>query len=999
MDKEVENDFEEVQTRKQSFSELVSQFAAEVEEAYTCSHKHPNGIQTLPTNLDKISLFQNTEFIKMLRLYEDESGSGLSEDEPLSPLDFMTDNNTPAKQAENDLAQLKHNQSTDSPSKDMSGDVLNEVTCKDTAITCKKEEPTFKPAEDKTTCQNSDISTEVVPVSSTDKRTSCAPTTENTTCCPPTTENTTYCPATIEKTSYCPATTEKTTYCPATTEKATCCQPATEKSTCCAPSEGLELELQTSFHVWYQTDLSREHAEELLVKQPIGTFYIRGSSKPDHYALSVHISYTAPCVEHYLVQDKNNLLQMENSSAKFPSFVKLLAFFAQSRTYSATTGIPVQLKIPRLISTSGNPTSVYDQIELAPRAHEQAAGITTAVPCKLNNPGTALKVSLAANNDQRFTARRKTHSPPPRASLNINSSQVSARPKSVHVTCTRDQDISMKDLEGNGSAPPKPPKPKHYRHNYNFPHEKDLIYINLDKGCDKMIDVLSPPPQNDLSEGSKRTRTVQFTYDSNNLNTEKQCRRQGPAVFHAPPPPPTYDEDELENMPVFLAPSPPNGPVFIPPSPPNCPPSTDGSDEEYELSSCAGSMYSSKNSVDLGSDSIRLRPSRGPRASVMDKVRSRVFKLDRPGRQSVRAKLCQKLSPHVLRLTDSQDFTFAARVNTFVTFVKQQHQKVPDRLLSQIREFMCTIKHELLSYRADVVEDMVCRAQRKGGPPTKLNDVLEGILVKAVIWPLRSHISKVLHEHDEVEAEKLKNSMTVALSKPHEELGINKDLFCGEEMDWSVPVQCLQDMPNHYSPIKKLERLLASVNSIYTIVRDQNLEHTGVPHTMGADEFLPLFIYVLALSGLHTAGQEVMYMQYLLDPPLLIGEPGYYLTTLASSIILLKSLNFDKPQHILPTVGHLQSMLQIHFTDPDMQEIAYKTLPICQNTTTADLLTTLSSKFRLDNIDNYGLFKVEDGRETLLALTECPQFIKNEWFVESLERDINSYFTFHRINR
>ena len=66
-------------------------------------------------------------------------------------------------------------------------------------------------------------------------------------------------------------------------------------------------------------------------------------------------------------------------------------------------------------------------------------------------------------------------------------------------------------------------------------------------------------------------------------------------------------------------------------------------------------------------------------------------------------------------------------------------------------------------------------------------------------------------------------------------------------------------------------------------------------------------------------GQEVMYMQYLLDPPLLIGEPGYYLTTLASSIILLKSLNFDKPQHILPTVGHLQSMLQIHFTDPDME--------------------------------------------------------------------------------
>ena len=58
-----------------------------------------------------------------------------------------------------------------------------------------------------------------------------------------------------------------------------------------------------------------------------------------------------------------------------------------------------------------------------------------------------------------------------------------------------------------------------------------------------------------------------------------------------------------------------------------------------------------------------------------------------------------------------------------------------------------------------------------GGPQSKINDVLEGILVKAVIWPLRSHVTKVLHEHDELEAEKLKNSMTVALSKPHEELG------------------------------------------------------------------------------------------------------------------------------------------------------------------------------------------------------------------------------------
>ena len=60
-------------------------------------------------------------------------------------------------------------------------------------------------------------------------------------------------------------------------------------------------------------------------------------------------------------------------------------------------------------------------------------------------------------------------------------------------------------------------------YNYFYISNKYDNYIR----CDKMIEVLSPTPQNDLSEGSKRTRTVQFTYDSNNLNSEKHRKRQG----------------------------------------------------------------------------------------------------------------------------------------------------------------------------------------------------------------------------------------------------------------------------------------------------------------------------------------------------------------------------------------------------------------------------------------------------------------------------------------
>ena len=49
--------------------------------------------------------------------------------------------------------------------------------------------------------------------------------------------------------------------------------------------------------------------------------------------------------------------------------------------------------------------------------------------------------------------------------------------------------------------------------------------------------------------------------------------------------------------------------------------------------------------------------------------------------------------------------------------------------------------------------------------------IYAGILVKAVLWPLRDNITKALSDQDKFEAEKLKSSMTLALSKPLLELG------------------------------------------------------------------------------------------------------------------------------------------------------------------------------------------------------------------------------------
>lgn len=58
---------------------------------------------------------------------------------------------------------------------------------------------------------------------------------------------------------------------------------------------------------------------------------------------------------------------------------------------------------------------------------------------------------------------------------------------------------------------------------------------------------------------------------------------------------------------------------------------------------------------------------------------------------------------------------------------------------------------------------------------------------------------------------------------------------------------------------------------------------------MGADDFLPVFVWVLVQKGMITAEMEAEYMWGLLHPSLLSGEGGYYLTTLSSAIHVLKN--------------------------------------------------------------------------------------------------------------
>lgn len=84
-------------------------------------------------------------------------------------------------------------------------------------------------------------------------------------------------------------------------------------------------------------------------------------------------------------------------------------------------------------------------------------------------------------------------------------------------------------------------------------------------------------------------------------------------------------------------------------------------------------------------------------------------------------------------------------------------------------------------------------------------------------------------------------------------------------------------------PLAKLDYLLAIVTTIFEATTNSRAQ------ALGADDFLPLLVYIVAKCGFIGAEIEAEFMWCLLNQSLLSGEAGYYLTALCSAVQVLKT--------------------------------------------------------------------------------------------------------------
>ncbi|XP_016063853.1 PREDICTED: ras and Rab interactor 1 [Miniopterus natalensis] len=251
-------------------------------------------------------------------------------------------------------------------------------------------------------------------------------------------------------------------------------------------------------------------------------------------------------------------------------------------------------------------------------------------------------------------------------------------------------------------------------------------------------------------------------------------------------------------------------------------------------------------------------------------------------------------------------------------------------------------------------------------PPDRLERVLEKSLHRSVLKPLRPILVARLQRRLSADGSlgRLAEGFRLARAQGPEAFGSHLSLPSPVEME-QVRQKLLQ-LLRAYSPSAQVKRLLQACKLLYTALR------THLGEGAGADEFLPLLSLVLAQCDLPELLLEAEYMSELLEPTLLTGEGGYYLTSLSASLALLSSLGQAHTlplspsqelqrslslweQRRLPATHSFQHLLRVAYQDPS-SGCTSKTLAVPPGASVATLNQLCATKFRVTQPDAFGLF-------------------------------------------
>ncbi|CAL8292116.1 unnamed protein product [Arctogadus glacialis] len=319
----------------------------------------------------------------------------------------------------------------------------------------------------------------------------------------------------------------------------------------------------------------------------------------------------------------------------------------------------------------------------------------------------------------------------------------------------------------------------------------------------------------------------------------------------------------------------PQGGAAVGADPDSCSPSSSEEDpgevghgEEHNQSQRSDSHASSKAAVKRTPTTVMLGRARHRLSSVLT------------GLMSHDVRLTQRIV-ELARDPISYFGNLVKEHRTFTLETMSRHSSTTE-LLQEIRTMMTQLKSYLL--QSTELQGML--EPQHQYTHDKLESIAEAALCKSVLKPLRESIYlrlETLHSEDG-STQRLVHNQSSVLGSTTTALGVTTAVPEAPAME-KINVK-LCSLHLEYSPQRKIQLLLKTCKIIYDSMA---VSSPGRAH--GADDFLPVMMYVLARSKLAQLRLDVEYMMELMDPSLSLGEGSYYLTTTYGALEHIKTFD------------------------------------------------------------------------------------------------------------
>uniref|UniRef100_A0A674AR81 Ras and Rab interactor 2 n=1 Tax=Salmo trutta TaxID=8032 RepID=A0A674AR81_SALTR len=716
--------------------------------------------------------------------------------------------------------------------------------------------------------------------------------------------------------------------------------------------------LRHTHPVWLLLTLSDTEATRILLQQPPGVFLVRKSSTLQRKVLSLRVSEDdasgGASVCDFPVRESQYTFSLEGSGISFADLFRLVAFYCISRDV-----LPFTLNLPEAIAASKTQKDLEEVAQLG-------AG-TTVIDgdslgfCSMPETPTAIVVTRQPLQPSSNQNLRPTPRPP-----------MGARHSSHSKKTTSSAAIPVPHQHPQHPLPPRPKKPDIDAHRCHIALDDETIAKALSRAKLPPCQAPAIPAPSIVGNGAGSPPSP----------PDKTPRREGQEGRLSDMSISTSSSDSLDYS---------HPPISLPASPP-LRLRHDLEEEDYGVSL--------ENDLDQG-----LRPPfKANRRGVGVKVALSFRKVSgvfstfmTPERRAVR---------RIAELSRDKSSYFGCLVQDYISFVQENkgcHTSGLD-LLQTLRQFMTQMKAYLTqsSELDPPIESLI--------PEDQIDSVLEKAMHKCVLKPLKGVVEVALHDFQVSSGgwQQLRENLALARTRRPQDLGVD-----GAVPPYPMAIEKIRhkfhNMRKMYSPDKKVSLLLRVCKLIYTIMQDNS------GRMYGADDFLPMLTYVLAQCDMPQLDTEILYMMELLDPSLLHGEGGYYLTSAYGAMALIKNFQEEQAARVLsseardtlhqwhrrrtaqrtaPSVDDFQNYLRVALQEVNSGCTA-KTLLVHPYSTTEEVCSLCAYKFKVHDPENHALFLITEATSQQLAPDTHPQRIKAE--IHSHPNSQPFHFVYRRV--